>query len=115
MYEIKHKIMAVKTTRACVLKMSIAMKTPPPFIKYCANNWTPCMRIMGNYQTELAVILNYVSKGKMIMKHKNDNVLKALVKITDGRIKFGLCVDAVAVYDCNMRHVGKILYWARYD
>ena len=40
------------------------------------------------------------------MRHKNDNVLKALAKITDGRIKFGLCVDTVVVYDCNMRYRG---------
>ena len=42
------------------------------------------------------------------MKHKNDNVLKALAKITDGRVKFGLCVDTVAVYDCNMQHMGNM-------
>ena len=40
------------------------------------------------------------------MKHKNDNVLKALAKITDGRIKFGLCVDLFAIYDCNMQYLG---------
>ena len=62
------------------------------------------MRIMGNYQTELAFILKYVSKGKMAMNKKEK--LNQLAKITDGRIKFGLCVDLFAIYDCNMQHLG---------
>lgn len=93
------------------------------------------MRTMANCPTESGVILKYASKGKMAMKHKNNNVLKALAKITDGRVKFGLCVDSVAIYDYNMRHLGNnaiadcpvktadyayklagiVLYWARYD
>ena len=32
--------------------------------------------------------------------------LSTLAKITDGRIKFGLCVDTVAIYDCNMQYLG---------
>ena len=40
------------------------------------------------------------------MKHKNNNVLKALAKITDGRVKFGFCVDLFAIYDCNMQYLG---------
>ena len=40
------------------------------------------------------------------MKHKNYNVLKALAKITDGRVKFGFCVDLFAIYDCNMQYLG---------
>ena len=40
------------------------------------------------------------------MKHKNNNVLKALAKITDSRVKFGFCVDLFAIYDCNMQYLG---------
>ena len=32
--------------------------------------------------------------------------LNQLAKITDGRIKFGFCVDSFAIYDCNMQHLG---------
>lgn len=34
--------------------------------------------------------------------------LNQLAKITDGRVKFGLCVDTVAIYDCNMQHMGNM-------